>query len=108
MDNYKELKVKETVSITLEDKIITLEANPAVESEENDILDDILGPPCHGCFFNKEYCTKIDLSYLHKLQIGSCNGNLRDDHQDIIFTKVKEEPILQKENITRRANQFPN
>lgn len=103
-NNYKELKVKETVSITIEDKIITLEANPAVESEENDIL----GVPCHGCFFNKEYCTKIDLSRLLRLQIGSCNGNLRDDHQDIIFTKVKEEPILQKENITRRANQFPN
>ena len=86
-NNYKELKVKETVSIILEDKIITLEANPAVESEENDIL----GVPCHGCFFNKEYCTKIDLNLIKNNLLGTCNGNLRDDHQDIIFTKVKEE-----------------
>lgn len=86
-NNYKELKVKETVSIILEDKIITLEANPAVESEENDIL----GVPCHGCFFNKEYCTKIDLNSIKSNLLGTCNGNLRDDHQDIIFTKVKEE-----------------
>lgn len=90
MDNYKELKVKETVSIIIEDKIITLEANPAVESEENDIL----GVPCHGCFFNKEYCTKIDLNYIKNNLLGTCNGNLRDDHQDIIFTKVKEEQWL--------------